>query len=273
MIAAARRSSQRVFWRVSSSPVDPAAVLPLRVDDVSLEVVGEAGDTVTIRLVVFEGDAVCDVKEQELSWAALELADRGELEARVRHRLARADPRALMPSELLRRPCPYRPVGPFDAPTPRHWVQAVVNAIREQAHARGFDARFECLEDWPAEAAHAYYLWHAEAMLGGNGLESFLLQAPLEEVIGVLAALEAAGCQRFTARAREGLRLAIAEGASEFQLQADDDWLDEHRDGERGTWSTIDHWREGGTYWLIEHELRPALAEFVRARRELLLVS
>ena len=35
----------------------------------------------------------------------------------------------------------------------------------------------------------------------------------------------------------------------------------------------LDHWREGGTYWLIEHELRPALAEFVRARRELLLVS
>ncbi len=253
--------------------ITPEDALPLRVGDVRIELAGSEGDQVQLRVIVFEGDEPRSVVEQGLSWSALELTRAAELEQRARARLKRYDAALLMPRELLRAPRPYRRVGPFYEPDARLWHSAVVNAIHEQALERGFASRYEAIEDWPVAAFTAYFLWLAAAMLGGNGLEVFLSQAPVEDVVGVLEALETARCDQLAQRYREALGLAHSERAAEFLLSVDEDWLEEHMaTPEPGaTWSSIDHWEPGGTYSLIKHELQAASFAYVRAHAERLV--
>ncbi len=258
-----------------------AAAVSLELGGFRLEAARIDPGRLRVRMILIEAGSVVEVKEQELTTAALATDDPATLEARARRRLeavGRLDPHSLagwMPWDLLRAPTPFRPVGPFDEPDARLWHCAVLSAINSQAHEGGFEARFETLSDWRAEAVTTYFLWLAEATLGGNGLVTFLLQADVAEVMGVLEALEAAECQGLARRYREALGYTRTTGAADFMVFIDEEWLDARSVpfDPASPRPSIDHWREGGTYWFVKHELRPALVAYVQRHRAVLVAG
>ena len=186
------------------------------------------------------------------------------------------DPGDWFPSDLFAEPCPYEPVGPFAASDRRLYLDAVRWAVREQAQRRGFAARFDLRRFWSPPARAVYFADLLDAMVGGNGLEGFLHQAPVEDVMGGLEALVALGCARLCQRYREGLTVAAREGG-EFVYSVDERWLARERAptapaGARPWW-VIDSWDEGGSYWLLKHELAPSLDAFVERHGAALLRS
>jgi hypothetical protein len=58
-------------------------------------------------------------------------------------------------------------------------------------------------------------------------------------------------------------------------MQVDEDWVADNGlplpAGRGRGWTRIDSRDEGGTWWLVEHELAPALAEYVRTHRAALV--
>lgn len=180
-----------------------------------------------------------------------------------------------MPDDLLREHVPYVPVGPFESEGAL-WHQDVCVAIDAQAKARGFEERHRVLDDWSSAPRTVYHLWLAECMLGGNGIGVFLLQQDLEDVVGVLEALDAADCRQLAALYRQGIGLCADQGSAEFLDFVDDDWLEEQRRPHTTTdaadpWTAIDHWEPGGSYRLLEEELGPALRRTIDANRSTLL--
>jgi hypothetical protein len=115
-----------------------------------------------------------------------------------------------------------------------------------------------------------YFLWLVEAMVGGNGFESFLHHASARaDVTGVLRAFRDGGCERLEQRYREALDVAASEGA-EFLMCVDEDWL--RRERRRfpldAPWKTIDSHDEGGSWWLLARELRPAFDRYIDTHRD-----
>lgn len=217
----------------------------------------EHGPSLLFELSVHENGEVIHSMQQPVAIRGLGTEDPHELARRVRERILLPRFEFATPFLLLARP--YAPVPRPLGVEVDEAIFRVYDALSEQAHDTGFDARFDRLDVWPAAPRTLYYLVTAEA-LGGNGLESFLGQAPFEEILGVRDALEAAGCTALTERLRQGLSLAWSEGA-EFTMQTDEDWIESEGlpvpDGDERPWERIDGHEEGRTYWLVGHELRP----------------
>lgn len=261
-------------------------------------VTGPEGTRAGMRLTIKDGLEIVYELEQELVLDGVTPAEIAAWAVRARVRmvgLADASgcitPAALIVPPFL--PLDAELVGPANG---ERAVEAVTDALREQALAGGFEHRFDRLAVWPAIPRTIYFLDLASAMLGGNGLEVYLSQQCFEDVLGVLEALEAVGCEGLALRMRQGITLAAEEGGAEFLMQVDDDWLeengrplDEDEDEDEGEdedaseddgasedesagededannpWRRIDSHEPGGTWWLVDNELRPALERYVR---------
>jgi len=259
------------------------ACFPVSTDTARCEVTEarreEGGVFVTYRFVTFEYGEVRDVKEQEVGHRPLDEDSVRVIANTVRARLSdqATDLAVAMPYDLVRPLRPYQrvrvPSRPGQ-PEPWRWRQDLLDAIHAQAHADGFEERFEHLDDWANAPRTVYFLWLGVAMLGGNGCEVFLGQNDVEEVVGVLKALDEAGCERFAALYRTALFIARRERSSEFLLCVDDDWLDaqvaEPADP-NASWHEIDSHAPGGTYALLESEVKPALSRYIEQHRDLLV--
>lgn len=227
---------------------------------------------VILRLVILEEpDSVArTIKEQELVYPTPFGDDelRAMAERARRHFDTLDELDLLMPSDLVRAPTPYRPVG-------RGAGVDLADAIRAQAHEGGFEARFERMGDWPVAPRTVYFLDLALAMIGGGGCEVFLGQNDVEEVIGVLEAADEAGCSRFAEVYRRALGLAARRGSGEFLAFVDEDWLEGELiepDDDLG-WRDLDHHDDGGTWSLLETEVRPALARYLAAHHATLVAE
>jgi hypothetical protein len=223
-----------------------------------------------MRLTMKDGAEIVWEAEQELDLEGIAPAEIAAWGERARERLAGLEDvdTCTMPAALV--VPPFRPldaavVGPADG---EMLVGAVTDALREQALAGGFESRFDRLAVWPAAPRTIYFLDLANAMLGGNGFEVYLAQQCFEDVLGVLEALEDAGCERLALRMRQGIALSAEEGGSEFLVEVDDGWLEDNGRplpaGEGRAWERIDSLEEGGTWWLVKHELQPAIERYVR---------
>lgn len=237
-------------------------VLELPEHSLTVEVRAIDEGLAAFRVIVFRDGALYGIKEQQLGWADLEL-EPTRLEERVRSRLelARFPPELLMPRDLLRPPLPFRPVtaSAVDA-------EAVSAAVRERAHEDGYDRRLDHLEDWPSEPRAVYFARLLLDRAGGNGLEVFLSQAHVEEIQGVLEALEKVGATACEQLYRRAIDLAVESGY-ELAHDAAPAWLESARRPHEATgWSDLDGWGDGQTYSLLENELRPALSAFITAR-------
>jgi hypothetical protein len=66
---------------------------------------------------------------------------------------------------------------------------------------------------------------------------------------------------------RQGIAVSAEEGGAEFLVEIDDEWIADNGrplpDGEGRAWSRIDTNEPDGTWWLVDHELAPALASYV----------
>lgn len=231
----------------------------------------ESGPSVLLELTVRENGEVVHAMQQAVSLLGLGTESPHELARRVMERMDLARFEFATPFQLVARP--YAPVPRPTGLAPDEALFGVFDALSEQAHDTGFEARFERLGVWPEAPRTLYYLVTAEA-LAGNGLEGFLGQAPLEEILGVRDALLAAGCARLSERLRQGLTLAWSEGA-EFTVQVDEDWIEQEGlpapPGNERPWARIDGHEEGRTYWLAQHELGPKrLAYYVAHQAEFL---
>ncbi len=225
------------------------------------------GLRVGFQVTVHDGPELVWMTEQELDFATLDPAEIITLATRVRERLATIDLESacITPSQLLAPP--FVPLTLPNLP-PDQLVPTITDALRSQALAGGFDARFDRLANWPLAPRTVYFLDLAHAMLGGQGFEVYLAQQDFEDILGVLEALDTAGCDRLALRMRQGIALCAEQGGAEFLVQVDEEWLeDEGRpfaEGESPSWSSIDSHEPGGTWWLVEHELAPALDTYVR---------
>lgn len=217
----------------------------------------EHGPSLLFELSVEENGEVIQSMQQPVAIAGLHTEDPHELARRVRERMDLPRFEFASPLQLVARP--YAPVPRPSGLAADEAIFDVHDALSEQAHDTGFDARFDRLDLWPAAPRTLYFLVTAES-LGGNGFESFLGQAPFEEILGVRNALEAAGCTGLVERLRQGLSLAWEAGA-EFTMQTDEDWIEQEGlpvpEGEERPWARIDGHEEGRTYYLVRHELAP----------------
>lgn len=250
------------------------STFPIERPDARLELVAiqraPAEIVVTLRLVILDGPGgpTRDVKEQDLVYPTPFGDD--ELQALAERARAAFDGtdalEVLMPSDLVREPTPYRRV-------PRSAATDVADAIRAQAHAGGFEARFERMADWPVAPRTVYFLDLALAMIGGGGCEVFLGQNDVEEVVGVLEAADEAGCARFAEVYRRALGLAARRGCGELLQFVDEEWLEDELiepDADLD-WRDIDRHDDGGTWSLLETEVRPALARYLAAHHAALV--
>jgi hypothetical protein len=254
--------------------VDPPPQTRITCGLVRIEIYRAADDeNAAVRLVISDpSGAVVSVKEQEIPWTKLQAESTEALEARLRARLAASEASEdRFPWDLVRPSHAFHPVEPPGESAPRLFYQAIKTAIWEQAIVDPWEERHERLEDWPKEPVTVYYLWHIEAMVGGNGLEVYLSQEPPESVVGSLEALERAGCGRLAALYRRALDLAARQGC-EATLYLADAWLeDARRPAGTDSWRALDHWDDGGTWALIRDELRPAAQAYIDAHRGVLL--
>lgn len=208
---------------------------------------------------------VVDVFEQELDICPATPAGVADAVAAVRARAGRPLARRFgLVAEMFTQIVEYRPVAPGNG------VRDIADAIYEQALENGFDQRLYVVADWPAPARHVFFLGLANGELGGGGYESFFSRAEAGELVGVLAALDAAGCTGLARLCRLALDFANTQGgigasdinygwlaAATAGVTADDDL----------EWSDIDHHRDDGTYGMVERELPARLAAFVAAHR------
>jgi hypothetical protein len=96
--------------------------------------------------------------------------------------------------------------------------------------------------------------------------------------MGEIDAGDRIGAPRLARRYREALGLADDGDAERLQCVSLD-WLEaealdrpEAGDGV-SRWRAIDSHDEGGTFWLIDHELRPAASAYIRAHGAVLLAG
>lgn len=259
-------------WPQAAWAAALAAAFPLHGRDGTLEhlelAVGPEGPRASFRLTAREGEEVVWSVEQSLDLAGIEPSELATWAERARERLAELSLADAWTTPTALFVPPFRPLDAAVVGAAEDLVPAITDALREQALASGFEARFERLATWPAIPRTIYFLDLAYAMLGGNGFEVYLAQQCFEDVQGVLDALEEAGCERMALRMRQGIALAAEEGGSEFLVEVDEDWLEDHGeplpDGEGRAWERIDSHEPGGTWWLVEHELQPALERYVR---------
>jgi hypothetical protein len=220
---------------------------------------------------VVEGGEVVSEVQQPVDPMSLAFDDVAGLAARAAKRMEDLGSviGIVTPAQILAPP--FRRLASGEIDRAEDEVRVIGDRLRDQAHGGGFDARFDRLLGWPEEAKNTYFLALAHDVLGGEGLEAFLSQAQLEDVEGMLGALEGAGCARLASRIRQGLTLCAEEGGAEFLLQVDEGWVEANGApvpaGEGRCWTRIDSHDEGGTWWLVEHEVAPALAEYIRAHR------
>lgn len=230
---------------------------------------GPSGPALVFELTVTEDGEVMEIRQQPVALEGLGSADPEALAARVRERIGLERYAFASPSLLLARPferVAARDERPVEA---QRWD--VYDQLAKQAHDTGFEARFDRIYVWPEAPRTLYYLFLIDGVVGGSGFEVFLGQAQMDEILGALDALEAAGCPRLLERLRQGLGLAWSEGA-EFVAQADEDWIDDEAlpvpEGEGRPWSRIDSHEEGGSYWLLRHELGPRRVAYFNAHRD-----
>jgi hypothetical protein len=251
-----------------------AAAFPVARDGATLAsaglVVGPEGTRASMRLTVKDGAEVVWEVEQELELDGVEPSEIAAWGERARERMVGlAEVHGCTTPAALVVP-PFRPLeaaalGPADG---EDLVWMVTDALREQALAGGFEHRFDRLAVWPEVPRTIYFLNLAHAMLGGNGLEVYLSQQCFEDVLGVLEALEEVGCEGLALRMRQGIALSAEEGGAEFLMEVDEEWLEENGrplpKGEGRAWQRIDSHEPGGTWRLVDDELRPALERYVR---------
>ena len=245
---------------------------PMRIEGATLELVEYEAEPdgrlrLTVRMLVFSGEEILDIKEQEV------VVEGGE--GPLKSTLSTAKQRSsqygadilpvLMPVDFFRVLAEYRPVGPFEEDS--LWSQNVCLAILQQAEQEGFERRFEILDDWPPEPRHVYFAYLLGAMVGGSGLEVFLHQAKVDAVMGGLEALDALGCKALAGLYRQALGKAAGESA-EFLIWVDEDWLEREQSvPPEGSWDQIDSWEADGTWKLLETELEPRLDAYLQAHR------
>ncbi len=221
-------------------------------------------------LTVLEGGQVEYTAEQEIDLGPASDVDLVATAARVRERLDASPLVGVFPQQLTRAPTPYRRVRPSTADDAGVRLWDLRARLREQALSHGFEERFEVMGDWPVEPRTVYFLHLADAMLGGNGLEVFLDQAAGEEVTGVLAALEEVGCAGLGQLYREGLAIVAKRGRGADEL--DPDWVAREKRKPRPkawkSWRALDSHEEGGTYALLQSELKPKLEAYLERHRE-----
>jgi len=259
--------------------------LPLRTADAALDLASAALDEqrrvrAVAQLLLYEDGAVCDVKEQEVDLGPAELDSLRERIAAAASRLERFDLAVTMPAELLRAHTPFVRIADIDLASAQRKGQgkhdAVRDRVRAQAHAHGFEERFAVLADWGDAPRTVYFLDVGGAMLGGNGLETFLDQSDPDDVVGVLEALDAAGCERLARRYREGLGLIAAHGAQLLDV-INLDWLEREKieppPAALESWRAIDSWEADGTWTLVKQELAPASERFIEAHWDELVVG
>jgi len=253
-----------------------AAALPLTRGERTLICSGVEGEgrrvALELELQVMEDGDLVGTMGQTVLLESLEADDAEELLARASERLEALSPDAWVPTPAQLLAPPFRPLPAAAIATAD--AHAIYDRLQLQAHAAGHESRFDRLDVWPIEARTIYFLVVAEGRLGSHGLGPFLSQAPLEEVVGVMDALEEARCDRLARLLRQGLTLVGSTGGAELLLQIDDDWIDDEGlpmpDGT--SWSSIDSRDEGGTGWLVREELAPAIARYVDAHRAALAV-
>lgn len=225
-----------------------------------------------VRLEVLDADQVTSAMEQEVSLGASSGDDLASTAARVRQRLTTDPLEGNFPSHFTRPSTPFQRIPKSPSSDDDTILWQLRDQVRTQAHALGFEDRFEVMSDWPQEACTLYFLDLADAMLGGNGLEVFLDQACAEEVVGVLSALDAAGCTTLVQLYREGLSIIAKRGRALDDL--DEQWLSREKRKPRArawrSWQALDSHEEGGTYALLKSELTPKLAAFVAHHRAVL---
>lgn len=140
--------------------------------------------------------------------------------------------------------------------------------VRAAIHARALDGGamvdVDAIADWPDAPRTVFFVDLVDAVVSAKGLETFFHQANALEIREGLRALEAVGALGFAARYRAGLKLAV-DCDTELAAAFDAAWLAETALDDAAAWDELDSFQEGGSYWLLEHELRPKLAAFVDA--------
>lgn len=224
--------------------------------------------------LVFEVEVLDDSGEirescrQAVALRWLEARDGDELARRALDRLRGVGSveYVIFPAHLLAPP--YRPLDARDIADADAY--AIYDRLAAQAHV-DFAERFARLDVWPAAARTLYFLVIAHSQLGGKGFEVYLAQAPYEEILGVLDALDTGGVERLAERMRQGIAVCAEEGGAEFLDEVDDDWLESTcrsiPQGEDRVWGHIDSHDEGGTWWLVREELAPAMERYASEHR------
>jgi hypothetical protein len=248
-----------------------AAAFPVTGGDATLAYIGivegPEGPRACLCLTVKDGNEVAWEVEQNFDLDGLDPAEIATWGERARQRLAglTAADACTTPAALV--VPPFRRLAALPV-ADEELVPSITEALRTQAIASGFDTRFERLALWPTIPRTIYFLDLAYAMLGGNGFEVFLAQQCFEDVVGVLEALEESDCERLALRMRQGIELCFEDGGAEFLVEVDEDWLESNGrpmpDGDERDWERIDSHEPGGTWWLVDHELQPALEQYVR---------
>lgn len=204
----------------------------------------EGGEKIDARLELrAEDGSLRDVKEQEVYLPATLEAERAIAEARSR--LAEDDFQAFdcLPHELFAERHPFVRVA-LPGPDAPHFAQAIAIPIHEQAWEPEFANRFARIRHWPVAARTLYFMWEASSSFGSSGIGAFLSQARPREVVAMMDALDEAGLTRLASLYRRAVD--VVEGGGDPS-------------------SEIDGHHEGGTYWLLQHELEPAFDVYARA--------
>jgi hypothetical protein len=143
--------------------------------------------------------------------------------------------------------------------------------VSRLAKQRGFDKRHEELATWPAAARHVYFLHLAESRLAGSGVLVFLEQQLYPDLRGTHDALVAAGAVRLQRLFEAGISATLDTNAEYNHyrrglLKSDFRWLRAVQKSDPAA-AEIDTHDEGGSYWLVTHELAPAIRRYISAHR------
>lgn len=231
------------------------------------------GPRACLQIEVRDDGEVIWLIEQEIELAGVDLIEIAAWAERARERLLgrEAMDACVMPTALI--VPPFRPLPPPPSELEAQ-AFAIAEGLRAQALAGGSSARSSRLEAWPIEPRTAYFLALGHMVLGGDGIEVFLKQQDLQDIAGVLDALEDVSCEQLALRLRQGLTQCRADGEAKFLAQVDDDWIEDNGrpvpDGDDLVWPRLDSHEPGGARWLVQHELHPAFCAYVAAHRDLL---
>ena len=148
------------------------------------------------------------------------------------------------------------------------WFQELVEHIRPQAESQPYVTDLARAAELPQQARALYFLWMFYAEVGGNGIESFLLEPQGHFAPQAHEALRLVGASELIERLEAGIPHALESGCAEFTAGSDLAWFKQFQPTPKfPTLQSVD----ADIGELVGDDLRDKANAFIEAQRGVLV--